>query len=173
MASQNARLPSRRPCACSGCPLTHGAWGGSLYFCRALWEGRRGAVLGRVGVVSYLCHRGGAGTAQPQGTLGCLGAEPGLQGDALGCRLLQPPPWHWSETLQGDRAIVQHVLLPLNPRACLPKPGHCSGLGCWPCLFPGAWCSPLSLAGSLPQSRLALSQTRPTETPLCTPHRST
>ena len=73
-------------------------------------------MLGKVGAVFYQCHQG-AGDRLAQGPLGPPWAEPGPQGDASGCRLLQPPPWHWGETLQGDRAIAGRALPPLSPRA--------------------------------------------------------
>lgn len=103
------------PCACSGSALAHGAWGGSALLQRAL--GRQEGRCAGEGGSGLLSVPPRSRDRLAQRPLGPPWAEPGPQGDASGCRLLQPPPWHWGETLQGDRAIAWHALPPLTPRA--------------------------------------------------------
>lgn len=94
-----------------------------------------------------------------QGALGFPWAEAlGQIGSALGDRMLQRPPWPQGKLWRGRTAHLPD----LEP--CQRKPGHQSGLGCWPCLLrPGI---PSSLAGSRPWSGLALSRACPHRDPI-------
>lgn len=101
----------------------------------------------------------------------CAACCLGQKGGALGYRLLHPLiDIRMRHREQSDSAVCPPIPKPgLLGNPANPSQATDQGAGLVSALGP----APPPLAGSLPQSGLAISRAQPTETLLCTPHRST